>query len=372
MSAVWEAGSRPAGGNDKHNDSGCGGVASVPVTAPRSAALKHSAAPTEPDPVADAPAGSRAESSAPVGRRAESTAAAVCVTPNEFFLPGHGPHARTGVLLIHGLTGTPKEMRVLGVGLARAGFTVYALQLAGHCGTQDDLVASRWPDWVASVQAAASRLRGVTDRLVAVGLSMGAVLALDLAAEPAAGIAGVGALSTMFRHDGWSIPVYTRLSFLLKPFRLLGIGRRRVFLEQPPYGIKDDALRQRVVEQMLSGDSAAAGLPGNPWYSIIEMRDLSARVRRRLHRVTAPCLVIHSSHDDIASLANVRLVQKGVRGTVETLLLHDSFHMVTIDRERRKVIARTVEFVSAIASGAEAEAAVEEGLRTGGTPALTR
>lgn len=287
------------------------------------------------------------------GRDAGSGVPDICITPNEFLLSGHGPRARTGVLLIHGLTGTPKEMRVLGVGLARAGFTVYALQLAGHCGSAEDLLASRWQDWVASVQAAAVRLRSRTDRLVAVGLSMGAVLALDLAADSTA-VAGVAALSTMFRYDGWSIPVYTRLSFLLKPFRLLGIGRHRVFLEQPPYGIKDEALRRRVVEQMQAGQSAAAGLPGNPWYSIIEMRDLSTRVRRRLHRVTAPVLVIHSWHDDIASLANARLVQKGVRGPVETLLLDDSYHMVTIDRERRQVIARTIAFVSRIAAVAEA------------------
>lgn len=276
----------------------------------------------------------------------------VCATAHEFLLPGQGVRARTGVLLIHGLTGTPNEMRLLGKGIARAGFTVYGMQLAGHCGTADDLLASRWQDWVASVRAAARRLRERCDRVVAIGLSMGAVLALDLAAEPDMQVAGVGALSTMFWHDGWSIPLYTRLSFLLKPFRLLGIGRKRVFLEQPPYGIKDEALRQRVVAQMHAGDSAAAGLPGNPWYSIIEMRDLSAHVRRRLDRVSAPCLVMHSSHDDISSLANARLIEKRVRGPVETVLLHDSYHMVTIDRERRTVTAKAVEFVERIDAAA--------------------
>ena len=41
---------------------------------------------------------------------------------------------RIGVLLIHGLTGTPNEMRSVAAGLQRAGFTVAAVQLAGHCG----------------------------------------------------------------------------------------------------------------------------------------------------------------------------------------------------------------------------------------------
>ncbi len=272
----------------------------------------------------------------------------VCATANEFFLAGQSERARTGVLLVHGLTGTPNEMRLLGRSLHRAGFTVYGMQLAGHCGSMDDLVQSRWQDWVASVHAAALRLRREVDELIVMGLSMGAVLALELASDPQARIAGVGALSTMFRHDGWSIPLYTRLSFLLKPFRALGIGRHRVFMEQPPYGIKDEALRQRVVAQMQSGDSRAAGLPGNPWYSIIEMRDVSAHVQRRLERVTAPCLVIHSSDDDISSLANVRIIERKVRGPVDVMLLHDSYHMITIDRERRAVMQRAVTFVENI------------------------
>lgn len=275
-----------------------------------------------------------------------------CITANEFWLPGRGERGRTGVLLVHGLTGTPNEMRMLGKGLNRAGFSVYGMQLAGHCGGMDDLLASRWQDWTASVREAAGRLRGEVDQFVVMGLSMGAVLALDLAADAEQRVAGIGALSTMFRHDGWSIPLYTRLSFLLKPFRALGIGRRKVFLEQPPYGIKDDALRQRVVAQMQSGDSAAAGLPGNPWYSIIEMRDLSAHVQARLPRIVAPCLAIHAAHDDISSIANVRLIQRKVRGPVEVVLLEDSYHMITIDRERRTVVARCTAFVERIAAPA--------------------
>jgi carboxylesterase len=46
-------------------------------------------------------------------------------------------------------------------------------------------------------------------------------------------VAGVCALSTTFRYDGWSIPAYTKLAFLLPLFRLLGIGRNSVFMEAP-------------------------------------------------------------------------------------------------------------------------------------------
>ncbi|MDQ0012928.1 carboxylesterase [Variovorax boronicumulans] len=276
----------------------------------------------------------------------------VCVTRHEFLHEGHGEHARTGILLVHGLTGTPNEMRLLGKGLHRAGFTVYGVQLAGHCGTQEDLVRTRWQDWAASVHAGAERLRCRTDRVVVVGLSMGAVLALELAITRPELIDGIGALSTMFWHDGWSIPRYTRLSFLLPAFRALGIGRSQVFMEQPPYGIKDEAVRRRIVEQMQQGDSAAAGLPGNPWYAIIEMKALSVHVRRRLGRVRAPCLLMHSSQDDVSSVANARLILRKVRAPVELVLLHDCYHMITVDRERRTVTAHAVDFARRIAANA--------------------
>ena len=73
----------------------------------------------------------------------------------EFRLEG----GRRGVLLIHGVTGTPTEMRLLGKGLNRAGYSVYGMQLAGHCGDVDDLLKTGWQDWYASVEAAAEKYR---------------------------------------------------------------------------------------------------------------------------------------------------------------------------------------------------------------------
>ena len=294
---------------------------------------------------ADIPAGT-AESTA------EPAADGVCVTPHEFLLPGHGQRARTGVLLVHGMTGTPNEMRLLGRGLNKEGFTVYAVQLAGHCGTVDDLLATRWQDWLASVQAGADRLRPRVDKLVVAGLSVGAVLALALAEERPEDVAGVCALSTIFRYDGWTIPFYTRFAFLIPWLRRLGIGRYRMFMEQPPYGIKDEQLRRHIVERMLAGHSAEAGLPGNPWWTIQEMRGLSARVLPRLGQVRAPCLAIHASHDDVASVSNAQAIARGVvQAPVELVLLDDSYHMITVDRERRTVIARCADFVGRIADG---------------------
>ena len=260
------------------------------------------------------------------------------------------PAGRSGVLLIHGLTGTPTEMRFVARGLHEAGFTVRAVQLAGHCGTSDDLVATGWRDWSRSVEAAATELRGQVDHLFVAGLSMGALLALKLAIDRPEMVDGVGLYGTTFRYDGWAIPRIARLSFLLPWACRMGIGRKRVFMETFPFGIKNERIRDWIVGSMLAGDSRAAGLPGNPWPSLAEFVELSRHVRRRLGSVRAPCLVVHSTHDDIASLRNVAIIEANVTAPIEKVLLDDSYHMVSVDQQRDVLIARSVRFFGRIAA----------------------
>jgi carboxylesterase len=269
------------------------------------------------------------------------------IRATDFFLEGD----RRGVLLIHGLTGTPMEMRLLGKGLNNAGYTVHGMQLAGHCGNVEDLLATGWRDWYASVERAADAMLQKVDHLFVGGLSMGALLALKLAADRPAQVAGVGVYGATFRYDGWSIPWSARLSFTLPLLKKLGIGRERAFLEQPPYGLRDERLRAQVSAAMHSGDSTIAGLLGNPWHSLADLYQLAAAVRRQLPQVTSPCLVAHASEDDVASVRNAELVIENVRAPTELLLLKDSYHMITIDKERRTLIERSARFFDAIVAG---------------------
>src|SRR5581483_8459555 len=135
-----------------------------------------------------------------------------------------------------------------------------------------------------------------------------------------------------------------RLAFVLPWIDRLGIGRRRVFMETYPYGLKSEMLRKLVFEKMHSGDSSAAGLPGNPWPAVAQFYRLSRSVRRDLGRVNCPCLAIHARDDDVASVRNVQLLERAVPAPVEALFLDESYHMVTLDQERREVIARTRAF----------------------------
>lgn len=268
------------------------------------------------------------------------------ITDVSFFYKG----GRAGVLLIHGLTGTPVEMQILGKGLYKQGFTVYGMQLAGHCGDESDLLTTTWHDWCDSVIRAADRLLEHVDTLFVGGLSMGAVLALKYTADHPENVKGVGVYGPTFVYDGWSIPHYLQHSvFLLKWFKTLGIFQKNVFIERPPYGLKDERIRKTVSESMLSGDSAKGGLAGNPLGSLAEMQELAKVTRAQLHDIKAPCLIMHSKHDDVANIeTNSGLVARSVSGPVKMVPLENSYHMITIDRDRKKVIQESADFFGAL------------------------
>lgn len=275
------------------------------------------------------------------------------ITDVSFFFKG----GQAGVLLIHGLTGTPAEMQILGKGLHKAGFTVYGMQLAGHCGDENDLLATNWHDWYDSVNRAADRLLQHVDTLFVGGLSMGAVLTLKFAADRPEVVKGIGVYGPTFFYDGWSIPRYAqRLAFLLKWFKALGIFRKSVFIERPPYGLKDERIRKTVSESMLSGDSTKGGLAGNPLGSLAEMRELAKITREQLPKVKAPCLIMHSQNDDIANIkTNSGLVAHAVSGPIKMVPLENSYHMITIDRDRKTVIRESVDFFSSLCPKTELE-----------------
>ena len=248
---------------------------------------------------------------------------------------------RIGFLLIHGLGGTPVELRFVAQGLARAGFTVHCCQLAGHCGTVEELRLSTWQQWYASVEAAHDRMKAHCDVIIAGGLSMGAILALHLAHSRPESVHGLALYAPTLWLNGWSMPWYSRI---LRYARPTPIPLEINLPEHEPYGIKDERIRAFVVKSMHSTDSSAAGVFCTPLRSFAHFSSLAARVKKQLPAIKAPSLIIHPRHDDIADIDNAFHLQRKLGGPVDMVVLNDSYHIITLDRQRHVVIDRSVEF----------------------------
>ena len=249
-------------------------------------------------------------------------------TVDQSFILGNG---RTGVLLIHGLGGTPIELKLVAKGLARNGFKVYCCQLAGHCGSAEDLTATKWEDWYTSVEEAFNVLRKDCDTIVAGGHSMGAVLAMHLAAKHPEDVHGLALYAPTLWYDGWAMPWYRfMLTFAMKsPVGRWAVRNFYSFVETEPYGIKDPTIRAVVVAAMQSGDSTLAGVLTTPGEAVIQLYRLVNVVKHELKTIEAPAFIVQAREDDFSSLRNTEYLQRHLGGLVDTLILDDSYHIVT-------------------------------------------
>lgn len=250
-----------------------------------------------------------------------------------------------GVLLVHGLGGTPTELKPLAWRIAAAGYTVRLCHLPGHGATESELLSTDRHAWLDAVRRACDSVAQQCSQLVVGGLSMGAVLALGVAAERNHAVSGIIALAPTFRYDGWSVPRSRVLLRWCEPLMATPLGRWYRFTERDPYGVKDERVRARLRDALASGRVADAGLVGTPARSLVELSRLARSVRRGLRHVHAPTLLVHARNDDVSALGNAFDVQRALAGRVEALILDDSYHLVTLDRQREMVADRAVAFV---------------------------
>jgi len=262
---------------------------------------------------------------------------------------------RTGFLLIHGLGGTPVELRFVAQALARSGYTVSCPQLAGHCATAEDLRRSTWQEWAQSVSTAYDELKLRCDVVVAGGLSMGGILAANLALERPGALEGLIFYAPTLKLDGWSMPWYSLPLRWIRPTRL---NLPLTVTEREPYGLKDERVRALVVQHMQSGDASQAGMFSTPMRALAHFNAMVAVVKPRLPEIKLPALVMHPRDDDMASIGNAIHLQRKLGGRVDMVVLEDSYHMITLDRQRQVVIDRTLSFARSIEEGVAGRASL--------------
>lgn len=254
---------------------------------------------------------------------------------------------RVGVLLMHGLCGTPVEMRYVAHGLARAGYTVHCPLIAGHGGTEQDIKATTWQDWLISAEAALDELRKECDVVICSGLSTGALLSLMLAAKHPDKVQGIAPLAPTLWLNGWLIPWYAKLFRLV---RQNWVADLISFPDIEPHGIKDDRIRDFIRKALNSGDCSVAGLPVTPGRAVLEHHRLVRALKKQLRRIEQPAMIVHPRDDDYADLNNAWYLQRNLKGRVDMVVLDDSYHIVTVDRQRHVVVERMVGFVDRLAS----------------------
>ncbi len=231
---------------------------------------------------------------------------------------------QTGVLLLHGFTSNDASLAKLTAAAQSLGYVTEAPLLRGHGRTYRDLYGARWDHWRADAQAGLERLRAQVDQVVVVGFSMGGLLALEVAAQPQADLAGVVALAPALF-----------IAHPLAPIAWMALGWYRFLPMGKAVAYSDPALA--------SADESYSRLATDAFVSFYRA---SHRIRRLLPSISAPLLLIHSLRDRVIKPISSQFAYDHVGSAEKELVWLDrTGHALMDDIEAATVVAHVRSFL---------------------------
>lgn len=215
---------------------------------------------------------------------------------------------KPGVVLVHGLLASPAEMADFGRELADRGHPVIGVRLKGHGTSPWDLRDRTWMDWLSSVRRGFEILSAFCERTVFIGFSTGGTLALHLASERPAGLAGVAAVAAPLKFRNRNlvfVPLLDRLNRLTDWGESWnGIMAFRANESEHPH------INYRNI----------------PIRALYELLQLTGDLSDRLPEVTCPVTLIQGSDDQVVHPDSGAMILSKL-GSVEKAL-----HMIPSDR----------------------------------------
>jgi carboxylesterase len=245
-----------------------------------------------------------------------------------FAADGSGDNARTGIVLIHGFTGSPDSTVPWAKYLNERGYTVNAIRLPGHGTTWQDGNTKRFEDLLASADSAFAQMRDSTDRVFLMAQSFGSTLALRVAADHPQDVAGVVLVNPWVRADG--VASWQRHLVPLQKYLALVVSNVPGVASDIADPSKEELGYDKVPVKL-----AASLVPG------------FAALRDRLPQVQAPIQLHLSAVDHVLAPSNAELIRATVRSPIEEYSLARSYHVATLDYDAEEIFARSAQFVVA-------------------------
>ncbi len=242
------------------------------------------------------------------------------------------------VVFIHGISGSPAHFREMAENLAEAGYTARGVLLPGHGTKAEHLTRVTWHDWYDHCAEEIRALQETHRAVHVVGYSIGAALALELAA----GLGSLGRLVLL------SVPLNPRQSVTLMRlgFWLYSRVVSRFHANAPQF--VDD-----------TGAEFCYVYKTTPSTIYRTLLDMVAQTKRTVLRVENPTLIMQSKTDKAVSAASAQWTYRRLAATEKRLvMLPESDHAVMLDSARHEVFAATRQWLAAAGTAAPERAEV--------------
>ncbi len=234
---------------------------------------------------------------------------------------GRGPNSRTGVLLVHGFTGTPASMRPWAKHLNDLGYRVSVPLMPGHGTKWQDLNQTSWPEWPAKLQSELDHLFASCDKVFICALSMGGANTLFVAAENQKRLSGLILVNPMIHIPGLRIKFAPLISLVQKSRASVGDDIKKPGVTEWGY----DALPIRGVAQL---------------YKFLKL------ARKKLSRINLPILVFHSVEDHVLPVSNTEIILNEISSQdKQRIELVNSYHVATLDYDAEIIFENTRLFI---------------------------
>ncbi len=214
-------------------------------------------------------------------------------------------------------------MRGLAEVFANAGFSVELPRLPGHGSIVEDLIPTRWSDWLSAALATYDDLASRVGKVVVAGLSMGGTLTAVIGLErpDTAGLILINAAVE---------PMAPGIQDLLRQ-----MGETS---ETMP-AIGDDIAKPGVTE---------GGNDATPIRALLSLIDAGDELAPRLGELAMPCLLLTSPQDHTVAPSASDYFAAHVTTSVERVTLERSYHVATLDYDAPLVEASSLAFAERV------------------------
>ena len=248
------------------------------------------------------------------------------LAPQPFTLEGD----RRAVLLLHGFTGSTKDVKKLGQYLNKQGYTCHAPMYRGHGLSAEEILKYGAKYWWEDVTRGYHHLKELGyEEIAVVGISLGGVFTLKVGAEfPVKGVVSMCAPIKRKSKDG----LFERLYNYAKAYK--------------QFEGKDEEQIEKELEELKK-------LPQN---AIEEVQKMIQHTSDEIEEIHAPTLVLQGKLDDSLYQESAPFIYDTVEtDDKEIIWYQNSGHIITLGKERDKVFEDTLQFLDELPWSEEAK-----------------